>query len=129
MILSRNCYEKIASLHRQFGQDVLERYLCLRTFVVVTILAASNISESARVLAKWVRVADETFKRLKNYFGFHCLASGLIGSPHLIGWNQLWSELKEVHPLEWAMINEPIREMLLQSYNSVKLGSNKKMTI
>ena len=90
---------------RRFGIDVLERHLCLRTLVVVSILAASNIGESARVLAKWVRVADELYKRLKNYFGCHCIASGLIDSPHLMRWNQLWSELKEVHPNEWALLN------------------------
>ena len=88
----------------RFGTDILERYMCLRTLVVVTVLAASNIVESARVLAKWVRVADELNKRLKNYFGCHCIASGLIDS-HLMRWNQLWSELKEVHPDEWALMN------------------------
>lgn len=96
----------------QWNCDMLERYFCMRTFVLVTILAASNISESARVLAKWIRVADETYKRLKNYFGFHCVAAGLIGSPHLIGWNQLWSELKQSFPTEWGLINEPLRSMM-----------------
>ena len=56
-------------LDPSFKSDLMERYLCLRTLLVVTILAASNLVESARVLSKWIRIADETGHRLKNYFG------------------------------------------------------------
>ena len=95
-----------------FHSDLLERYLCLRTLLVVTILAASNLNESARVLSKWIRVADEAGHRLKNYFGFHCLASGLLGSPHLVSWSPLWSELKDSHGMEWSLLNGPLRDLM-----------------
>lgn len=109
----KNHLQRLANAHDiQWNTDMVERYFCMRTLVLVTILAASNISESARVLAKWIRVADETYKRLKNYYGFHCVASGFMDSPHLIGWNQLWSELRQSFPTEWGLINEPLRSMM-----------------
>lgn len=95
-------------LDERYAIDILERYLCMKTLVIVTILAASNISESAKILAKWVRLADELERRLKNYFGFRCLASGLVSSPHLMNWNQLWYEVKGGYPDEWQLLNEAI---------------------
>ena len=92
----------------QFHFDVLDRYKCIKTFVEVTILAASNLTASAKVLAKWVRVADETKKRLRNYFGFYAIASTIGNSPHLACWTQLWSKFEENHSEEFKMLNGSI---------------------
>jgi hypothetical protein len=92
--------------------DLLDRYLCLRTLVEVTALAASNISESARIVAKWIRVSDEARVRLGNYFGFYSIASGLSNSEHLLAWSALWAQLKEDHFEEWQLLHGPIRESI-----------------
>jgi len=105
-------YKLTDPMDKSFQNDLLDRYLCLRTMVVISILAASNLVESCRVLSKWIRIADETGQRLKNFYGFHCLASGLLGCPHLMSWNPLWSELKESHPMEWSLLNGPIRDLM-----------------
>lgn len=93
----------------QFHLDVLDRFLCLRTFVEVSVLAASNLGASAKVVAKWVRVAEETRKRLRNYFGFYAVGSAIASSPHLRTWSQLWNRVQEEWPEEWELLHGPIK--------------------
>ncbi len=92
----------------RYRLDTLERFLCLRTFVEMSILAASNLRESTRVLCKWIKVAEETDRRLKNLFGFHCIVSSLKSSPYLRDWEGLWDQLKEEHCQEYNLLNGAI---------------------
>ena len=94
--------------HWRYRLDTLERFLCLRTFVEMSILAASNLRESARVLCQWIKVAEETDRRLKNLFGFHCIVSSLKSSPYLRDWEGLWDQLKEEHGQEYHLLNGAI---------------------
>ena len=103
---------KKLTIPNQFHIDIIDRYICLRTFVEVTVLAASNIGASAKVVAQWVRVAQETRKRLRNYFGFYAIASGIVDSPHLKCWTQLWSRMEKTHPDEWNLLNGPFKHKM-----------------
>ena len=92
----------------RYRLDTLERFLCLRTLVEMSILAASNLSESTRVLCKWIRVAEETERRLKNLFSFHCIIFTIRSSPYLRHWEGLWDQLKEEHGPEYNLLNGAI---------------------
>lgn len=94
---------------RRFRLDVLERYKSFRTFVEVTILAASNLIESTRVVIQWIRIAEEARRRLGNYFGFFSIASGLMHSPYLGQWDGLWAKLEELAPFECELLNGPFK--------------------
>ena len=91
----------------RFRLDIVERFLCLRTFVEVTVLAASNLRESARVLCKWIQVAEEAERRLRNLFGFVCLVSALRSSI-LQEWKGLWIKLQEEHCNEYKLLMEEL---------------------
>jgi hypothetical protein len=79
-----------------FLSDVLERSVCLKKFVIVTICTAKNIKESARICSKWIRIATHLIQKLGNLFGFFSVLSGLNGN-QLIQWGDLWIYLKEHH--------------------------------
>ena len=112
---------KKLTIPNQFHLDILDRYICLRTFVEVTVLAASNIGASAKVVAQWIRVAQETRKRLRNYFGFYAITVGLF-SPHLKCWTQLWSRMEEAHPEEWNLLNGPFKHKMQMMVTSNDLN-------
>ena len=78
-----------------FLSDVLERSVCLKKFVIVTICTAKNIKESSRICSKWIRIATHLIQKLGNLFGFFSVLSGLNGN-QLIQWGDLWIYLKEV---------------------------------
>ena len=78
-----------------FLSDVLERSVCLKKFVIVTICTAKNIKESARICSKWIRIATHLIQKLGSLFGFFNVLSGLNGY-QLIQWGDLWIYLKEV---------------------------------
>ena len=78
-----------------FISNILERCVCLKTFVVVTILTAMNVEESAKLFSKWIEIAFHLKQKLGNYFGFYNVLSGLTET-HLIQWGDLWICLKEV---------------------------------
>ena len=48
-------------------------------------------------------MAQEMQKFLQNYFGFYAIDLGIICSPHLKCWTQLWSRMEEAHPEEWTI--------------------------
>ena len=105
----------------RFRIDVLERFLCLRTFVQVSVLAASNLRESCRVLCKWIKVAEEVDRRLKNLFALVCIVTALQ-SPILGDWQGLWIQLKEEYCNEYNLLNgaisRSVQEMVTTSANS-----------
>ena len=79
----------------EFLSDVLERSMCLKTFVMVTIFTAMNVKESAKVCSKWIRIATHLKTKLGNLFGFYNMLSGLTAN-QLIQWGDLWIYLKKV---------------------------------
>ena len=79
----------------EFLSDVLERSMCLKTFVIVTIFTAMNVKESAKVCSKWIRIATHLKTKLGNLFGFYNMLSGLTAN-QLIQWGDLWIYLKKV---------------------------------
>ncbi len=93
----------------RFRQDVMERFHSLRTFVEVSILAATNLGESAAVMAKWIRVAEESRLRLGNHLGFYTIGSVLVCSSHLQKWQQLWLRLDKAHGQELKTLNGQVR--------------------
>ena len=87
--------EDIQEIRSTFISNVLERCVCLKTFVAVTILTAMNVKESARMCSKWIQIATHLKRKLGNQFGLYNLLSGLTEN-HLIQWGDLWIYLKEV---------------------------------
>ena len=85
----------IEEIRNAFILNVLERCVCLKTFVAVTILTAMNVRESARMCSKWIQIATHLKQKLGNHFGLYNLLSGLTET-HLIQWGDLWICLKEV---------------------------------
>ena len=82
-------------VRKNFLADVLERCACLKTFVVVTILTAMNVAESAKICSKWIQVALQLKQKIGNLFGFFNILSGLTAN-QLLRWGDLWICLREV---------------------------------
>ena len=55
----------------------MERVLCLRIFVLVTIFTATNWDQSVTTLAKWIRVASITRVDFGDNLGFFSIVSAL----------------------------------------------------
>ena len=87
--IDKNCEQNV------FLSDVLERSMCLKTFVIVTIFTAMNIKESAKICSKWIRISLHLKQKLGNLFGFYNILSGLTAN-QLIQWGDLWIRLKTV---------------------------------
>ena len=102
-----------------FLSDVLERSVCLKKFVIVTICTAKNIKESARICSKWIRIATHLIQKLGNLFGFFNVLSGLNGN-QLIQWGDLWIYLKEVMYY---------LKFLMNPYKAYRYFSNEIITI
>lgn len=89
--------------------------------MVVSILTAPNLSESSRILARWIQVADQTlvtsspyFKkiiktvenevifqhRFGNHFAFFNVISACVFNKHLLRWKDLWNHLNHVREME-----------------------------
>ena len=55
----------------------MERVLCIRIFVLVTIFTATNWDQSVTTLAKWIRVASITRVEFGDNLGFFSIVSAL----------------------------------------------------
>ncbi|XP_024080706.1 breast cancer anti-estrogen resistance protein 3 isoform X1 [Cimex lectularius] len=62
---------------RQMRKDLIERTMCLKLLVAVTILTCNADSERAETLNKWIEVAIDTKTALGNLFGFNAIMMGL----------------------------------------------------
>ncbi len=82
-------------------EDVMERCLCLRIFVLVTLFTATNWDQSVRTLAKWIRVAGLTRTAFGDDLGFFGVVSALC-NPHLAGLKMLWKCLERDYEAEDA---------------------------
>ena len=112
----------------RFRLDILERFLCLRTFVQVSILAASNLRESCRVLCKWINVAEEIERRLKDLFALVCIVTSLQ-SPILKHWQGLWRRLKEEHCNEYNLLNGAITRSLQELVTTSATTAGSSVTV
>ncbi|KAL1123791.1 hypothetical protein AAG570_001564 [Ranatra chinensis] len=61
----------------QMRLDLIERTICLKLLVAVTILTCQVESERAETLNKWIQVAIDTKTALGNLFGFNAVMLGL----------------------------------------------------
>jgi hypothetical protein len=102
-------------------EDVLERCLCLRIFVLVTIFTATNWDQSVRTLAKWIRVAGIARTVFGDNFGFFSIVSALC-NPHLAGLKMLWTCLDRDYEQESGIFNDELRPTV-ESLNKLSLPS------
>ncbi len=104
-------------------QDVMERFLCLRLFVLVTVLGASSFRCSVSALARWVGVASGCVD-LGNQMGMAAVASALR-NPRLRSLKGLWSALARDYPKEQEDLTEKL-DPLLERLNKLTASTADK---
>ena len=89
-------YQSVFSVDEEhFQMDVLERSVCLRTFVIVSILATMHSAEASKLLARWISIAEESRTRCGNEFALFNILSALV-SDQLSNWSEMWTDLQQV---------------------------------
>ncbi|TRY63028.1 hypothetical protein TCAL_04284, partial [Tigriopus californicus] len=89
-------------------EDVVERALCLRIFVLVSIFTSSNWTQSVRTLAQWIEVAEYCLDALGNHFSFFNITSALSHA-HLQELSKLWQNLEQNHPTQALKYSQHLR--------------------
>ncbi|XP_014294777.1 breast cancer anti-estrogen resistance protein 3 homolog isoform X2 [Halyomorpha halys] len=78
----------------QMRLDLIERTICLKLLVAVTILTCNADSERAETLNKWIQVAIDTKTALGNLFGFNAIMMGLC-MPQIQRLSVTWHILRQ----------------------------------
>ncbi|XP_073987360.1 breast cancer anti-estrogen resistance protein 3 homolog isoform X2 [Rhodnius prolixus] len=78
----------------QMRLDLIERTICLKLLVAVTILTCNADSERAETLNKWIQVAIDTKTALGNLFGFNAIMMGLC-MPQILRLSVTWHILRQ----------------------------------
>ncbi|CAH1785295.1 unnamed protein product [Owenia fusiformis] len=101
----------------QLRVDIIERHNCLKLFVTVTILMASNLEERVQILKQWIDVATHLHSADGNLFAFTSVleALGLIPITRL---RRTWQKFQERHPKSSATF----QNHLLPAYVSNNQG-------
>lgn len=89
-------------------EDVIERALCLRIFVLVSIFTSTNWTQSVRTLAQWIEVAEHCLDTLGNHFSFFNITSALSHT-HLQELSKLWQNLEQNHPSQALKYSQHLR--------------------
>ena len=101
---------------KQLRQDGLERWECLRLFVMTTLLACPTVSERAGLLSLWIQTCLE----LKgsggsggagNLFSFASIMSGLCGEP-VRRLTDTWLILRQMHTSSAYVFDTRLRPAL-----------------
>ncbi|KAF6215240.1 hypothetical protein GE061_009992 [Apolygus lucorum] len=79
---------------KQMRLDLIERTICLKLLVAVTILTCNADSERAETLNKWIQVAIDTKTALGNLFGFNAIMMGL-SMPQVQNLTTTWHILRQ----------------------------------
>ncbi|XP_074654999.1 breast cancer anti-estrogen resistance protein 3 homolog [Tubulanus polymorphus] len=103
---------------RQLRLDVLERCVCLKLVVAVSILTTRELTDRVQVLHQWIQVATELKSSLGNYVSFAAIMDGLqdIQIGRL---SATWLHLKHLHGNSAFMFEVK----LIPVYRSLNQGS------
>ncbi|GFN91139.1 breast cancer anti-estrogen resistance protein 3-like isoform x2 [Plakobranchus ocellatus] len=106
---------------KQLRQDGLERWECLRLFVMVTLLACPTVSERAALLALWIQTCHELkggastglgvgapTSGAGNLFSFAAVMSGLCGES-VRRLTDTWLILRQIHTSSAYMFDTRLR--------------------
>ena len=99
-------------------EDVMERFLCLRLFALVTILGASSFGASVAALARWAAVARGCAD-LGDQLAMAAIV-GALKNDHLRGLKGLWAEFEKQFPKEFEDLEGRLKP-LLDSLNKPNL--------
>lgn len=81
---------------KQLRQDIIERFYCLKVFVMIMILTCSKPTDRARMLSQWIQVAMELRSFLGNLFGFTVVMEALL-APQIQRLKDTWLILRQNH--------------------------------
>ncbi|XP_019877057.1 breast cancer anti-estrogen resistance protein 3 homolog isoform X2 [Aethina tumida] len=78
----------------QFRIDLIERTICLKLLVAITILTCTDTTERTETLNKWIEIAIDTKTALGNLFGFCGIMLGLC-TPQIEALETTWHMLRQ----------------------------------
>ena len=67
----------ISFRHLWSRKDIIIRHECLKYFVIITILRATDLDTKVAILHKWTKIASKLKTSFGDYFGFGSVMSGL----------------------------------------------------
>ncbi|CAH0557410.1 unnamed protein product [Brassicogethes aeneus] len=79
---------------QQFRMDLIERTICLKLLVAITILTCNDIEDRTETLNKWIEIAIDTKTALGNLFGFCGIMLGLC-TPQIESLTTTWHTLRQ----------------------------------
>ena len=114
---------------RFLREDVVERALCLRIFVHVSVLTCPNWDQSVRMIAKWIEVAAESSDTFGNLLAFFAVTSALC-SKELQSLRTLWRNLARGYETQAKIFDEVLVPKLRKiNFLEEDSGSNELVVI
>ncbi|XP_025112402.1 breast cancer anti-estrogen resistance protein 3-like isoform X4 [Pomacea canaliculata] len=95
----------------QLRSDIIERWECLKLFVMTTIMTCNSVSERAHMLSQWIQTAGELWSTKGNMFTFSSVMEAL-SSPQVHRLRDTWLILRQNHTTSAYLFDTKLRPLL-----------------
>nr|XP_040576962.1 breast cancer anti-estrogen resistance protein 3 homolog isoform X1 [Lepeophtheirus salmonis] len=93
---------------KQLREDLMERCLCLKYFILTTILTATSKEQSVALMAKWISIASELSNNLVGFFN----VVNALSNVKLRGITSIWRKLNENYPEDSSCLEHELKSKL-----------------